>query len=216
MLKLLFPPSYLPFTYPWIIKKLIKKGSSLLDVGCGDGEFMTHISKGDSSIKLYGVDLFTPYVTKAKKTNSYRKIYRKDVRRIKFPNKSFDIVMASQVIEHLKKKESLSLIKKMENIAIWKVIVGTPNGYFPRGIYERNDLQKHKSYWYVKDFNKLGYKTFGQGLKFIYGKKGLVNSYIGRLLPIRLILFVISYILSPVTYYFPEYSAHLIAVKEVS
>ena len=215
MFKLLFPPTFFPFTYSWIVKRHLEPGSSVLDIGCGDWKFMAHIIKKHSDIKAYGVDLFVPYIDKAKKTKVYKKIFKKDVRSIKFSPKSFDIVLASQVVEHLKKKESLSLIKNMELIASRKVIIGTPNGYFPRGVYESNELQKHNSYWYVEDFNKLGYKVYGQALKFIYGKKGLLNTVVGKFLPLRVLFFLISYTISPIVYFLPRYSAHLIAIKEI-
>src|SRR3989344_1175191 len=215
MIKLLFPPASLPFTYPWIIKKHLTSGSSILDIGCGDGKFIAHIIKKDPTIRLYGVDLFDPYIDTARESRDYKKIFKQDVRKIKFPKRSFDIVLASQVVEHLKKDDALSLIKNMENIASMKVIIGTPNGYFPRGEFENNKLQKHLSAWNVTDFKKLGYTVYGQSAKIVYGKRGLINSKPAKNLLVRSILFIISYILSPITYFLPQYSAHLIAVKKI-
>ena len=215
MIKLFFPPSVIPFTYPWIVKRNITSSSSILDIGSGDGKFMTHILKNDRTIKLYGVDLFDPYIKQAKRSKVYKKIFKQDVRKIKFPERGFDIVLASQIVEHLKKNDSYSLIKSMERIAKDKVIIGTPNGYFPRGTFENNELQRHHSAWTAEDFRKLGYKVYGQSTKFIYGKRGLINSKPAKNLLVRSILFIISYILSPITYFLPQYSAHLIAVKKI-
>ena len=214
MHKLLFPPTFFPFTYPWIVKRYLTRGILILDIGCGDGKFMAHVLKKDPTISLYGVDLFDPYIDKAKISKIYKKIFKEDVRKIKFPKESFDVVLASQVVEHLKKNEAISLIKKMEKIARKKVIIGTPNGYFPRGKFEDNKLQKHHSAWHVKDFENLGYKVYGQSAKFIYGKKGLINSIFGKNILIRVFLFIFSYLLSPATYFFPSFAAHLIAIKK--
>ncbi len=169
----------LPFTYPWIIKRHLTECKNILDVGCGNGSFMAKINSG-KSFNATGVDLFEPYVKKARSLNVYKKVIKKDVMKINFKSGNFDAVHTSQLIEHLEKKEGLKLIEKMEKIAKRKVVIGTPNGHFHQDEYDRNILQKHKSSWSVEDFTKLGYTCYGQAIKFIYGEKGLLNTNIAK------------------------------------
>ena len=49
----------------------------------------------------------------------------------------------------------------MEKIAKNKVIIMTPNGFLPQGIYYNNPWQVHKSGWTVKEMKKRGYKVIG-------------------------------------------------------
>ncbi|OGM26068.1 hypothetical protein A3D01_04880 [Candidatus Woesebacteria bacterium RIFCSPHIGHO2_02_FULL_39_13] len=204
----------LPFTYPWIIKKHFSDNKKILDVGCGDGTFMAKINF-DKKYEVTGIDLFDPYLKKAGKTKAYEKVLKMDVRKLNLKDSSFDCVHASQVLEHLKEKEALSLIKKMEKIAESKVIIGAPNGHFHQDAYDKNDLQRHQSSWQIEDFQKLGYTCYGQALKFIYGENGLVHNKLAAIGLVRFFLFGLSYLLSPLAYIFPSLGAHIIAVKEI-
>jgi len=205
----------LPFTYPWIIKRHLAGCKNILDVGCGDGSFLAKINS-EKLFNAIGVDLFEPYVKKARRLSAYKKVIKKDVMKISFKSGSFDVVHTSQLIEHLEKKEGLKLIEIMEKIAKNKVVIGTPNGHFHQDSYDENKLQEHKSSWSERDFRKLGYKCYGQALKFIYGEKGLLETNTAKKFTIlRPILFCLSYFLSPISYFIPKLGAHIVAVKEI-
>jgi SAM-dependent methyltransferase len=200
----------LPFTYPWIVRRDIE--GSVLDVGCGDGAQMKMINF-DNTLYVTGIDLYKPYVEKATKSGIYKKVLLGDIRKMKANSHSFDCVLSSQVVEHLTKKEAISLIDAMEKIAKKKVIIGTTNGFFPFDPLEGKDgnpLQVHKSGWSIKEFRELGYRVYGQGLGIVYKPDGLAHRYPGG----NIIWFALSYLLSPITYYFPHISAYIIAVKQ--
>lgn len=199
----------LPFTYPWIVRKLLT--GKVLDVGCGNGDFFAQVNF-DKIYEAVGVELFDPYIDAARRVGAYKKIIKKDVRKIDFPELSFDTVLCSQVIEHVTKKEGDALIILMEKIATKRIIIGTPNGHYHQESYDGNHLQEHKSHWSVADFQKKGYHVYGQGLKYIYGEEGLLQKY-GNNLVIKYMLFLLSYITGPIIYFFPTLSAQLIAVK---
>ena len=181
----------IPFSYPWIFRYKLNDSVTILDVGCGDGDFM-RIVNFDKKYQIIGVDLFKPYLNKAKKTGVYSKVVAQDIRKINFKKNEFDAVISSQVIEHLTKKDGFEHIKKLENYSSRVVIIGTPNGHFHQEGYDGNDLQEHHSQWIYKDFEKLGYKTYGQGLKYIYEEHGLLNTFLGKIYPIKILLFLIS------------------------
>lgn len=202
----------IPLTYPWIFRHKLADVKTILDVGCGNGEFIA-IVNADKKYQITGVDLFAPYLKQAKKYGVYKKLINQDIKNIKFMPAQFDAVISSQVIEHLTTKQGLDHIKKLEKYANKKIIIGTPNGHFHQEGYDGNHLQEHHSEWTFQDFQKLGYKTYGQGLKLVYGEHGLLNSIIGSFLPVKILLFSISFIMSPFVYFNPQYAAHTIAVK---
>lgn len=200
-----------PFSSPWIFRHHLGRSKTILDIGCGDGSLMRKINY-DKKYLVTGVELHKPSLKRAKLTGVYKQIICSDVRKIAFKAKSFDVVFASQVIEHLSKKDALSLIQKMERIARTKVIIATPNGfvkYDPFEGHDGNSLQEHKSGWEVKEMEMKGYKIYGQGISFIYKPSGLLYKY-RRL---KDILTVIAYFLAPWAYFIPFASACIIAIK---
>lgn len=204
----------IPFTSVWIIRRHLSNAKTVLDVGCGDGSLMGKLNH-DKKYNIVGVDLYKPYLDKAKDLGVYKKLVSSDLRKLKFKNKSFDIVLASQVVEHLTKKEASELIVKLEKIAKHKVIITTPNGYVkydPFEVIDDNKLQKHKCGWDISEMRRLGYRVYGQGSKFIYlSEVGLLY----RFRNLKYILAIISYILSPLNYFLPDRSFCIVAVKKV-
>lgn len=204
----------LPFTYPWIIRHHIGNSNKVLDVGCGDGNFMKKVNH-EKKYYAVGIDLFDAYLKKAKKTAVYKKVQKQDITKLSFSDKSFDCCLSSQVIEHISVTQGKKMIKKMETIAKSVVIIGTPNGHFHQETYDGNKLQIHHSSWNEKDFKEMGYHVYGQGAKFIYGEHGLIQKKFFNNIILKISLIFISYLFSPMVYIFPKYAAHLIAVKKV-
>ena len=93
------------------------------------------------------------------------------------------------------------------------VVIGVPNGRFDQGAYDFNELQKHLSTWCIKDFHKLGFNVYGQGLKLIYGQDGLLHTSLGHISIIRWLLFFLSYMFSPLVYFHPNLATYIVAVK---
>jgi 2-polyprenyl-3-methyl-5-hydroxy-6-metoxy-1,4-benzoquinol methylase len=153
----------LPFTYPWIIRKLFDSSRTILDVACGNGTFMAQVNN-DAKYEITGIDLFDPYLESAKQTNAYKEVIKLDVRNINYPDNSFDIVHASQLIEHLKTDETLQLIQKMEKIAAKKIVIGTPNGHFDQDEYDGNELQNTNRTGHTMTSITWDIKYMGKGL----------------------------------------------------
>ena len=77
-----------------------RKNFSILDYGCGDGEFLNHLSMKVSEKNLFGFDLNT----NLKKTKNNIKIYSK-ISDLK--NKQFDLITLWGVLEHINEPDSL-------------------------------------------------------------------------------------------------------------
>lgn len=204
--------SCVPFTYATIIRNLLRRSKTILDVGCGDGSFMTQINS-DNKFDVLGIDFFDPYIKKAKVAGVYKNVVKMDIKKMQFNKQMFDSVLASQVVEHFTKKEALKIIRKMEKHALSTIVIGTPNGRFDQDPYDGNKLQKHLSQWTVDEFRKIGYTVYGQGLKIVYGQDGLLETNLGKFKIWQSALILISYFLSPFIYIFPQHATYLIAVK---
>lgn len=201
----------LPFTYSWLIKKLLNKSSikTILDLGCGTGQLGDWLEKGRYS--LTGVDIFKPYLDKCRKKGKYTQLIKTNLTEtLDFKTKSFDAVIALQTIEHLNKKQGECLVKEMERIARKIIIVSTPNGECSQDLYDENKYQKHLSSWTEKDFQERKYKVYGIGLKIIYGSQSHVQE---RLSIYKIPLYLISFLANPIANIFPSFSCQLVAVK---
>ncbi len=155
--------------YDVIIEREVKGFKNLLDVGCGAN---SPVQTFNENLYCVGVDAFEPSLEKSKLKkihNEYRKL---DVLKVgqAFAPKSFDIVVALDLIEHLEKSDGLQLLDMMEKIASKKVIIYTPNGFLPQGDRENNPWQVHLSGWTAQEFSDRGYEVIGvNGIKSLRG-----------------------------------------------
>ncbi len=206
--------SSIPFSYHWILKKAVGSPSTVLDLGCGDGNFSYDLFK-DSHFKLTGVELYPDSIKKAKSKKIYSKIVKGDIVNLpKTLKSSYDVVLVSQAIEHLPKKKGLKAVREWEKKGK-KIIISTPVGFVPFHQLElseqdQNPYQKHLSGWDVSDFKKMGYKVYGQGWGALY-RNSFIKKLPGSFFPI---VSLISFFVSPVIYFYPEFAMYQIAVKE--
>lgn len=180
-----------------------KSAGSILDVGCGLGVPMELIKLRMKVKYAVGVDLFKPYLNLLKKRKLHDKYILADVRKMLIPPQSFDVSFASDVLEHMSKKEAWKLLENMEKISRKQVIVTTSLGYFYHPPVDGNPLQLHKSGYQPEEFHKRGYKTFKYGRKEILGTGGLVHRVKSD--PLKKLIFLINFFLFPFYLIFPEF-----------
>lgn len=197
------------FFYYRAITRSLMGCASVLDVGCGAYSSLAYVPKTFTSV---GVDIYKPAVESSKKLAIHDAYVLGDAAHLSryFKPKSFDAVVALDIVEHLPKKDALAMISQMESIARKRVIILTPNGFRHQHAFEGNPHQVHKSGWSVSEFEKLGYRVSGlRGLKYL--RKELAR-----------IRFSPWIIWAPVTFVsellfmsFPSLSFHLFAVKNI-
>lgn len=196
----------------WIINK---KTRSVFDVGCGDGKNGILLAKRMSKLNLIGVDIFQKYLNIAKERNCYKKLVKKDIRKISYPKKSFDCVLCLQVIEHLNKKEANKLIGKIERIAKHQVIITSPIGVLRQSEIGGNRHQVHKSSFTTGDFESLGYRIKLMGNRWLSSQEGIQKSNISSI--VRSAFLFLDVLLTPIYYIFPFLANHyFIAYKDLS
>ena len=139
---------------------------SVLDVACGLSLKSKFI---DAKIRV-GVDIYDEYFNHIESDVPYV-VLKYDVRRLNeiFMPKSFDLVIALDIIEHIEKDEALDMIKQCEEIARKAVVLETPNGYIPQNLdiqgHGGHEWQTHRCGWEVKELEDLGYSTVVRGYK---------------------------------------------------
>jgi len=94
--------------------ELIEDGSSILDIGCGRGEFIEYLLTKKSNCSVIGVDFSTVAITEAKHKVDNVNFIVGDISTGKgFENiTKVDVVTSFEVIEHL--TDPMSMIKQVE------------------------------------------------------------------------------------------------------
>lgn len=192
--------------------------TSVLDLGCGPSSPVQFCKNITYSV---GVDAFDQYLKQSKKQKIHTEYIQHNFLDLDFPPKSFDAIVLIEVLEHLSKKDGLRILKKASNWAKKKVIISTPNGYFPMGEVDNNSFQRHLSGWTVDDLNKLGFKSHGvSGFKFFYHTENQVislshsqNNFANIRLYPQPLFYLLNGLLQPIAYFFPRFAFGLYAVK---
>jgi len=181
---------------PFVMTLLVEKGKSYLDVACGRGKWGYLIKTSHKHPnRIIGGDIDVQSIGYVKFHNVYDEVVVLDGRYLPFRDKSFDIVLAIEVIEHMKKSEGYKLLDEAERVAKEKVVVPTPL----LGARYWYSKKEHVSRWAVSDFRKKGYTVRGVGF-----------SLLGRFTTYRLV-----FALAPLAYYIPWMSYILLAWKKL-
>ncbi len=203
--------SRLPLPSWWTISKhLDKRGKSLLDVGCGRGGSIERINRKRKLFSV-GVDIFQPYLLHCRAAGFYDELVRCDVRLLPFGPDRFDIVLCSEVLEHLQRYEAERLINEIELIARRQVIISTLVGRCHQHEYDGNPYQAHRSAWTPEDFRQLGYAVRGSGLRGMGGLVARETSPLGEWL--RILANAVWMLASPFSYYFPQIGGSMVCIK---
>lgn len=129
----------------------------ILDIGCGDGVLLYLINKKikKNNIKLYGVDLSEMALEVARKKLQNGFFIKTDVYNLKFEDSFFDIVISSDVIEHVNYPDKmLEEIKRVCKKNAF-VAISTPIKY------TKKPLDKmHFQEFFQEDFFNLMEKYF--------------------------------------------------------
>ncbi|MFH1280548.1 MAG: class I SAM-dependent methyltransferase [Candidatus Beckwithbacteria bacterium] len=131
------------------------KNLKFLDIGCGDGVLLYLISQ-KTKAQLFGIDSDSDSLKTAKsKVNA--KFFQASAYKLPFKTQSFDIVIASEIIEHLKNPEKmLSEIKRVLKPKGLSLIT-TPVKLFPKP-----EDPMHVQEFSTSDLNNLLTKYFSK------------------------------------------------------
>nr|WP_232293705.1 methyltransferase domain-containing protein [Stigmatella aurantiaca] len=190
--------------------ELVGTCDSVLDVGCG---FRSPLASFSHLIpRTVGVDGYAHAIERSRAAGIHREYHCVDLLQVGtlFPPKSFDAVIALDVIEHFDKPTGYRFMQMLESLARKRVILFTPNGYLPQDEWDGNVRQLHLSGWEVYDFELRGYRVFGMsGWKPLRGQYALPS-----IRPYRLGGFL-SRLTEPFAVRFPRHAFQLLAIRDM-
>jgi len=175
--------TYRIFLIRRIIEKLITKepktNNKILDVGCGDGELLyPFINKSDT----YGFDIADKLINKAKKKGIKASVLNLESSKFPFSDEFFDIIICSQVIEHIVNTDHLlseinRVLKKNETLIISFPNINQPASFLIQLIYDLPPVfaARYKSP-HVRDFTLKTIKIALKNNGFIV--KDVIPTYI--------------------------------------
>ena len=157
------------------VYRLLKplKLDSILDVGCGEGITLSKFEKEGIGKKLFGIDYSDDALKIGKKIYPHLNLKKGNIYDIKEKDNSFDLVMATEVLEHLDDPEKA--LKELIRVSRKYVMLSVPNEPFfiganlLRGKYLKGfgNHPEHINHWTLFSFRKFLQKN---GLKIVTQK----------------------------------------------
>lgn len=198
-----------------VCKVVDPSAKSILDVACGKGLPIMVLKQKIKFEKIHGVDLYEPYINFCKRRGIHDSYTLCDARKLPFKNKSFDIVMALQVLEHLDKNDAFKVLSNLEKIARKQVIISTPIGLTFHPAVDGNKLQLHKSGFMPEELEAKGYKVIKMGRKEVEGIGGLIDKYPNPIW--KRLIYIYILIVNELLYYFqPLANYYMVAYKKMN
>src|SRR5579872_6566727 len=94
--------------------KLIPKGSTVLDIGCGSGRITKFLT--DHDLNVVGIDISRNMLKLAEERTPEAEFLKQDMRKLDFPKQSFDGALALYSIIHVPRKYHSAIFKKIHRI----------------------------------------------------------------------------------------------------
>lgn len=146
------------------------KADRILDVGCGEGVGLNHLQSKNIGKYLEGIDYSKEALILAKKFYPSLKFRQGDIYKLPYRENEFDLVICSEVLEHLDKPEKA--VGEMKRVTNKFLLFSVPNepifriANFLRGRYIKNfgNTPGHVNHWSKSSFIDF---LRSQGIKII-------------------------------------------------
>ncbi len=155
--------------------KMIKplRPVSILDVGCGEGFTLKKLEEKKIGKKAEGIDYSSDAIKIGKKIYPELTLSKGDVYGLKYPDNSFDLIICTEVLEHLDDPEKA--VQEMKRVTSKYIIFSVPNepffimANFLRGKYLKNfgNHPEHINHWTMWGFERF---LRSQGLSVVKSK----------------------------------------------
>jgi SAM-dependent methyltransferase len=109
------------------LAKEVKKtdANNILDAGAGEGFTLNYLRKRKIGRKHEGIDFLKVAVDIGKKIHPYIKLREESIYKLPYKNNSFDLVMSTEVLEHLENPEKG--LKEIVRVSRKYVLLSVPN-----------------------------------------------------------------------------------------
>lgn len=173
------------FLKRWMIKRLNKKILELLnqsiedlslerikilDAGCGEGFISNLIYSCIPNVEIVGLEYTREALEIARKNNKNITYMQGDIYEMPFAENSFDIVICTEVLEHLDKPESA--LKELKRTAKSRLILTVPNEpWFCMGnllvlknVSHLGNPADHINHWTYTEFKEFVHTYFNNAI----------------------------------------------------
>lgn len=98
----------------WAIKSQNKDPQNILDVGCASGWLLSELKKEFKKTEAFGIDVYGKAIDYGKKLYKNINLKKANAHKIPYPDKSFDVIVCSEVLEHVEDPDKV--IKEMKRV----------------------------------------------------------------------------------------------------
>ena len=153
--------------HPGVFRSIVEKGrvgrgTRVLDVGCGTGNYLVALEK-ETACSGYGIDPSEEMLARARVRSSTLQFKTGRAERLEFPDESFDLVMSTDVIQHVHRvggcpgyvREAIRVLVPGGKLCTvtdseWVILHRKPlTFYFPETV--EIELKRYPSMDYLKD-----------------------------------------------------------------
>jgi len=145
----------------------IAECQSALDVGCGNGANLRIANQHTRFVRRVGIEIYGPYIVPEHPANQGIEWIIGDALVVLpiIADKSFELVLLIDVVEHFSKDDGLCVLQHADRIASKLILLWAPEGDHIQDEHHYRDnpympyqqYQDHLSSWYRKELQDLGY-----------------------------------------------------------
>lgn len=103
----------------------LHQGDRFLDVGCGTGEYLDHAAALGADPT--GIDISSTHCRRVHAAHPGAHVAQATGTSLPFADRAFDVVLCSEVIEHLPTSQASQCVDELYRVADRAVVVSTPN-----------------------------------------------------------------------------------------
>jgi len=139
----------------------------IVDMAVGSGQTLARSLAANPFVDLdqvIAIDLWRPSLHVARTRWRVPHVVQADARRLPLPDRSVDVALLLDAIEHFPADEVPGLLAEARRVARTKILVYTPNGFMEQGEEGGNPYQAHHSGWTPAALRDLGFEVEGHGV----------------------------------------------------
>src|SRR3989344_717870 len=137
------------------------KIESVLDVGCGEGFTLNKLSENKIGKRLEGVDFLETAIELGRKIHPNLILSQGDIYKLKYQDNSFDLVIATEVLEHL--EDPRKGLGELKRVSKKYLLLSVPNEPFfmlanflsGKNITRWGNDIEHIQHWTSKGFQQF-------------------------------------------------------------
>ena len=128
----------------WIIDNINKiQPKLILDIGVGAGKYGKLVKSVAPECKLYGIEVWQPYVEEFNLLSIYDSIFVEDAREFDLStNTVYDVIFLGDILEHMNELDAISLWEKSLKSSRY-VLMSIPTIHYPQGHEHGNPYEEH-------------------------------------------------------------------------